>query len=276
MSTHHELSQEGSTCFLQPKKLSKLIAGFSFGLTLIITPLAAQEQNVPSIDEARTALEEWVETERIISKEKKDLALSKEVLGERIELVKQEIETLREKISAAEESIAEADKKRNELIQENDRLKESSNVFESILADLETRTKEIIAKLPDPISERIKPLTQRIPEDPDDTKLGMAQRFQNVVGVLNEINKFNREIVVTSEVRSLSDGTSAEVTAVYLGIGQAFYSGANGTIAGVGTATDEGWVWEENNEAAEQAAQAVSIMQNEQIATFVHIPVNVE
>jgi len=276
MSTHHELLQEGSPCFLQPKKLSKLLAGFSLGLTLFVSPLAAQEQAVPSIDEARTALEEWVETERIISKEKQDLALSKEVLGERIELVKQEIETLREKISAAEESIAEADKKRDELIQENDRLKESSKVFQSILADLETRTKEVVAKLPEPISERIKPLTQRIPEDPNETKLGMAQRFQNVVGVLNEINKFNREIVVTSEVRSLSDGTSAEVTAVYLGIGQAFYSGSNGTIAGVGTATDEGWVWEEKNEAAEQAAQAVAIMQNEQIATFVHIPVNVE
>lgn len=272
MSTHHELKKRTNNSFPRSKKFPTMLCGITLGLSLFATPGFAQETAQPSIDDARNALEQWVETERIISKEKKDLALSKEVLGERIELMKREIESLREKITSAEQSIAEADKKREELINENSRLKESSDVFNSILADLEKRTKEIIVRLPDPISERIKPLTQRLPDPSKEIKLSMAQRFQNVVGILNEINKFNREITITSEVRELSDGSSAEVTSVYLGIGQAFYSGANGTIAGIGTASGDDWVWTENNEAAEQAALAVAIMKNEQIATFVHIP----
>ena len=84
------------------------------------------------------------------------------------------------------------------------------------------------------------------------------------------------EILVTSEVRALPDGSSAEVTAIYLGLGQGYYSGANGSIAGVGTATEEGWEWTPADDAAPEIARVVAILKNEEAAAFVQLPVEIQ
>jgi hypothetical protein len=227
------------------------------------------------IEDTRTMIEQWVETQRVISTEKRDLAMAKEMLNERIELVEHEIETLHGKIAEAEESIADADKKRMEMIEENESLRETSTALEAVVGSLEKRTVALLNRLPDPIRERVKPLSQRLPENPEETKLSLSRRFQNVVGILNELNKFDREITVVSEVRDLPDGSSAEVTAVYLGIGQGYYTGSNEKIAGVGSPSDEGWVWTPANEAATEISRAIAILKNEQVADFVQLPVDI-
>jgi len=228
-----------------------------------------------SIDQVRGTIEKWVETQGVISKEKQEWALGREMLNERIELVEREIASLREKIGQAEESISDADKKRAELVEENETLKAVGDTLGGIVAHLEARTFALVERLPDPIRERIKPLSQRLPEDPEATELSLAQRFQNVIGILNEVNKFNREITVTSEVRTLADDNVAEVTALYVGLGQAYYTGANGTVAGVGRPAADGWSWEPANKVADQVADAVAILKNEKVAGFVSLAVSV-
>lgn len=229
-----------------------------------------------AIETTRSALEQWVETQRITSKEKQDLTLAKEVLNARIELVQRQIESLQEKIEEAETNIAETDKNRNAMLVENEKLKESSTALGDTLFALETRTKQLLQRLPDPIRDRVKPLSQRISDATDETKLSVAERFQNVVGILNEVDKFNRDITVNSEVRSLPDGTSAEVTALYLGIGQGYYVGMNGTIAGIGMATEAGWDWKPANDAAEPISQAIAVLKNERPATFIQLPIEIQ
>lgn len=231
---------------------------------------------VGDIDNTRAALEKWVETRRIISREKHDFELGREMISERIKLVEREIESLRGKISETGESITEANKKRTELIVENEKLKEASASLSGMVTGLESRTRDLLKRLSDPIRERVKPLSQRFPEDPDETKLSLGVRFQNIVGVLNEVNKFNREITVTSEVRVLPDGTSAEVTVLYIGIGQAYYVNGNGDVAGIGTSSPEGWVWIPANEAAAGIAKAIAILKNETTATFVQLPIEIQ
>lgn len=242
-----------------------------------LMPLSVHGEDASAgIDTTRAALEEYVEIQRTISKEKRDLALSKEVLNDRIEVVEQEIKALREKIAEAEGSIDENEAKRMEMIEENDTLIEAAHSLEDILRSLEAGVSMMLTRLPQPIQERVKPLSQRIPEDPDATKLSLSERFQNVVGILNEVDKFNRDISVTSEIRTLPDGSSAEVTTLYLGAGQAYYVSANGKIAGTGRSSEEGWVWEPANDAAPQIAQAIAIMKNEAVASFVQLPIEIQ
>jgi DNA anti-recombination protein RmuC len=229
-----------------------------------------------NINDVRAALEKWVETRRVISKEKQDWALGREMLNERIKLVQRDIESLREKTNQAQKSINEADEKRAELVEENEKLKSAAKTFSGIMTKLETRTAVLIKRLPDPIRERIKPLSQRLPENPNETKLSLAQRFQNVIGILNEVNKFNREITMTSEVLTLANGSAAEVTSLYIGLGQSYYTGANGTAAGVGRPSENGWNWQPANEAADRIADAVAILKDEKVAGFVPLPIKVE
>ncbi|MDR4506920.1 MAG: DUF3450 domain-containing protein [Candidatus Brocadiaceae bacterium] len=228
------------------------------------------------VSDTRAMLEKWVETRRIISQEKHDFELAREMLSERIELVEREIESLRGKISETEESITETDKKRNELIEESEKLKNASVSLNGTVAELEIRTRELLKRLPEPIRERVRPLSQRFPENPDKTKLSLGERFQNIVGVLNEVNKFNREIVVASEVRELPDGASAEVTVLYIGIGKAYYVSGNGNAAGIGTSSPDGWVWSPANDAAAGIAGAIAILNNETAAAFVQLPIEVQ
>jgi hypothetical protein len=228
------------------------------------------------VDKTRAVLEKWVETRRIISQEKHDFELAREMLSERIELVGREIESLRAKISKTRESLTETDKKQAELLEENEKLKETSASLSGITIDLEVKTNELLKRLPDPIRERVKPLTQRMPKNPKETKLSLSERFQNIVGILNEVYKFNREVTVTSEVRKLPDGTSVEVTVLYIGIGQAYYVNGKGDVAGRGTVSAEGWVWTPANESAVKIAKAIAIFKNETTAAFVQLPIEIQ
>ncbi len=234
------------------------------------------ENAAGTIDETQSVLEKWVETKRIISQEDRDWALGKEMLNERVELVQREIDALKTKIKDAEKSITEADKSREELIGENDKYKAASDSLSQIALAMETKTKELLKRLPDPIKERVKPLSQRIPDNPEKTKMSLSERFQNVVGILNEVNKFNREITTTSEVRSLPDGTSSEVTVLYLGIARAYYASANGLTAGFGTISDQGWTWTPDNEHAKQIFDAIAVYKNEKVAAFVQLPIKIQ
>ena len=237
---------------------------------------AEENDTTAKIEDTREAIKQWVETRQLISKEKKEMALKREMLDARIDVVLREIASLQEKIKGAEESISDADKKRAEMIAENEELKAAASSLTDTVGKLEKRTQQLIQRLPDPIRDRIKPLSQRLPEEGKENKLSVSERFQNVVGILNEVDKFNREISVFSEVRTFNDGTSVEVATLYLGLGQAFYASANGAVAGIGTATETGWVWKENNLAAPQISDAIAILKNEKVAAFIQVPVEIQ
>ena len=251
-----------------------LLAGVA-ALTAIglVSVGAMPVQDEADVESTRDTLEQWVETRRILSKEKQDWKLGRELLEDRIQLVRDEVASLRERITEAEGSIAEADEKRMELLEENERFKQASTSLEEVVAGLEGRTKALLARLPEPIAERVKPLSQRIPTGEGESKQSLGERFQNIVGILNEVNKFNGEITVTSEVRALADGTSAEVAALYVGIGQSYYASSSGTAGGVGYPGAEGWTWTEANQYAEDIRRAIAVLKNESPAEFVELPV---
>jgi hypothetical protein len=246
------------------------------GVALVLLCGSGRSADDLNVEDTRVALQEWVDTQRIISKERRDLSLAKEMLNERIDLVQREIESLQEKIAEAEKSIAEAGEEREELVKKSKKLEQASSALTEVVITLEKQIGKLLVRLPEPIGDRIKPLSQRLPENPEESELSLSERFQNVVGMLNEINKFNREVTVRSEVRALPDGQSAEVTAMYLGIGQGYYSGANGTVAGLGTADEHEWIWRPMNEAAATIDQAIGILRNDLVAAFVRLPVEIQ
>lgn len=225
------------------------------------------------ISNTRTAMEEWVETERAISRERRDWVLGRELLNDRIALIEREIEGFEKSISDAGESIAEADKKRLELVAKNDGLKAASDVLDGIAAEFEEAMRGLLSRLPDPIRDRVKPLSQRLPKEGEEVETDLSERFMNMVGILNEIDKFNQQITLTSEVRELDDGTAAEVAAMYVGLGQAYFATNNGRSGGVGRASESAWVWESADAAALDIKEAIAVLKNETPAKFVRLPI---
>ncbi len=247
-------------------------------LFLLLRTGFSNEDNAEKIEEARAALNKWVEVQRAISRERRDLKLAKEMLRERIDLMKQEIKVQRDKIADAEASLGEAQKKQTEMEQERDTHNTAAETLETNLVRLEERMRELLKRLPEPIKDRVKPLSQGLPDanGKTSTTATVAERFQNVVGILLESDRFNGDLTMTSEYRDLPDGSKAEVSTVYLGVGQAYYVNADGRIAGVGRPGTEGWIWEVRPELAPQISQIISILKNEIAAAFVQAPVTLQ
>jgi hypothetical protein len=236
---------------------------------------AAQQPTDPDVGATRAALEKWVETSRLISKERKDWQLGQETLRDRIGLLRREIGAMQQRIVDAEASIAEADRKRGELVVEDEQRKTTEAQLLQRVGQLEQSVLELLPRLPAPLREQIEPVSQLLPKRPEDAKQRLDERYRNVLFVCKQIHKWNREITLKSEVRPMPDGTSVEVAVMYVGIGQGYYTGGGGKVAGTGTATATGWVWTPANELAADIAAAIAILKNEKVAAFVRLPVQI-
>jgi hypothetical protein len=228
-----------------------------------------------SLEGTRITMGKWIETQQIIAKERNDWQLGKEVLTNRIDLIKSEVASLQEKIKQAESSVAEADKKRDELTAENDQLKAAGGQLNEAVTAMEAEVRRLFKTVPDPVKTKLEPLYQRIPENPADTRVSAAERFQNVLGILNELNKANSEITVSYEVRTLADGKPSEVRAVYVGLAQAYYVSARGE-GGIGTPTPDGWTWVSSKAIAPDVLKTLEILQGKHTPAFVSLPVKLQ
>ncbi len=247
------------------RKIHIILAGLS-----LAAAVRAQD-----LEKSREMLSKWVETRKLISEEKQKWELEREMLGDRIELVRTERDSLSKKIHETQSLITDADRKREGLVKENDALKSASATLENRIASLERGVLDLLPTLPAPVQERIKPLSQRIPKT-QETDLTLSERYQNVVGIINELNKGANEISVVSEVRELPGGSSVEVQTIYLGYACAYYCSNKGDIAGTGRPAPGGWTWTPDNAIAQQVADAISIFKNEKVAEFVPLPVSID
>jgi hypothetical protein len=140
---------------------------------------------------------------------------------------------------------------------------------------LEEQVRKLFKTIPEPLRLKLEPLRQRIPEDPATTKISVAERFQNVLGFLNEINAANSDVTVSYEVHNLADGKPAEVKVLYLGLAQAYYVSSGGE-AGIGRASPEGWTWEPSKSIGPEVLQALEIRDGKQSPAFVPLPVHLQ
>ncbi|MFO0963948.1 MAG: DUF3450 family protein [Phycisphaerales bacterium] len=229
----------------------------------------------PTLEETRLTLSKWIETQQIISKERNDWQQARDVLLGRVDLVGKEVAALKERIAQSESAIAEAGKKRDELLQEKSKLIVVTDQLRTAVVAMEGRLRELAKQLPEPVAAKVQPLMQRIPTDPGDTRVTVAERYQNVLGILNELNKANSEITVAYEIRTLADGVSSEVQVVYVGLAQAYFLSPSGE-AGIGRPSPEGWKWEPAPNAAEAIAMTLEIIQGKRTPSFVPLPVTIQ
>ncbi|HKQ60145.1 MAG TPA: DUF3450 family protein [Candidatus Polarisedimenticolaceae bacterium] len=222
--------------------------------------------------DTRAVLARWVETQQVLAKEAKDWQQGKELLEARIALLQGEIAAVEQQLGTVHTASADSRGEQARLVADGDALRATAAVFEEGVVDLEARVRGLYRRLPDPAREKIQPLYARMPADPRDTKVFLAERVQNVVGMLNELNKLDNEVTLVTEVRQMSDGKPAEVRAIYLGLAQAYFVGGRGE-AGVGRPGEDGWQWETSAEIAPAVLDAVEVLQSKAKPKFVPLPV---
>jgi len=271
------MEQRSTSRGARRRPLHALLPVLALGLAASAAPRAAQDGQgeARSIDELRLTMSKMIETQQIISKERKDWAQGKEILLGRLELVRAEIAGLEQKIAEAQASVDAANAKRDELAAEVGRLQALDGRLKEAATRMEAELRRLLAQVPEPVRTKLDQLIQRIPADPTKTNASAPERFQNVLGILNELNRANTDVAVTYEVRELADGRPAEVRVLYIGLAQAYYVGANGD-AGIGRPTAEGWKWEPRREIAKDVLTALEIIQGKHTPAFVPLPVQLQ
>ncbi len=228
------------------------------------------------LEEIRANIDKWVETRQLLAKTRSEWATAKETLQQSIGLIEKEVKLIDERITQTRETASQADRDRLVLLDENERLSKASAAVQAVLADLERQTTNLAAQLPLPLQERIMPLIKRVPNHPDQSRLSVSERMQNIVGILSEVDKFNNAISVFPELRRNSAEVEVQVKTLYVGLGAAFFADKTGEYGGVGVPTATGWEWTPKPEIAADVARAIAIYENTETAQFVKLPVTVQ
>lgn len=233
------------------------------------------ESNAAALEDSRVKMQKWFETQQVLAKERADWDEDKKILGSRVELARNEIRDLETKIAEVRGKQGTVSGEQNELLGEKQALEQANAQLGERVAGLEAKLHRIAARLPEHLKTKLQPLIQRVPVDPAAAKISVTERYQNVLGIMNEINKANNEIAVINEVHTMADGKPAEVKAIYVGLGQAYFISARGE-AGMGHPTDAGWTWEAVPGSAKDILTALEIIEGKHIPGFVPLPVKVQ
>lgn len=257
------------------RALALAVAAAAAAVAALAAAVAPRQSPPASLEGARLTLSKWIETQQIIAKERNDWAQGKEILEGRIDLVGKEVSVLKEKIAQSEAAVADSNRKRDELLKENGDLKALASQLDGAARSMEAQVQVLAKSMPEGVLTKLQPLLARIPAPGTVARVSTAERFQNVLGILNEMNRANSEISVAYEIRKLADGTSSEVQVIYVGLAQAYYISPTGE-AGVGVPGPEGWQWSPLPEAANDILFALEIIQGKHSPAFVPLPVTIQ
>jgi len=252
--------------------IGRLLAAAVFGL-LAVAPALADER----LSDARAAVAQWVEVESTISREALEWEEKKSLLNDLIAVARTEIKTLKAQIAEADKATGAAETRRAELVAKQDRNAELAGRIEKFLGRIEGRLRQLNPRLPRPLRDKLAPLLQRMPRDPADTELGIAERMQTVMGFISEVQRFDELVTVGEELRTVAEGDVREVRTIHFGLGAAFYVTGDGADAGVGHPSTEGWQWESKPALASAVREAIAMAEGKQHeARFLRLPVTVK
>jgi hypothetical protein len=239
-------------------------------LSCALTPASASP-----LDETVSVLEEWVETERLISQAEAEWEASKASMENLISIYAREIETLDEVIESAQEDTSAAEIRRSELNQQDEAVKAIESQVVDAIAEAETLIKELRPLLPPPLQEELSPLFNSLPEDSAKTKLAIGQRIQPIVAILTQVQKFNQVVTVVEGFREFEAGRTVQTEKIYFGLGAAFYVDQADEHAGLGVLGEDGWFWKDDDALVPAIRNFIKIYRGTQQARYVNVPISV-
>jgi FtsZ-binding cell division protein ZapB len=229
-----------------------------------------------NMNEVRDVYKEYITIRKVIGEEKHEWKTQQSAMTDMITVVEMEIAALRAAMETMEAKMSGADEERALLQEKLDGLRQMSNSYDQQITGYENRIKTMRDWLPENLVKDVQPLFARLPQDPAATRLSYSQRLQNVVGILAQVNNFNSDLRLFTEVQEVAGGRM-EVQTLYFGLGMAIFSDVGGKFAGYGVPTESGWQWK-RAEASEAVAisHAIDVHANRRAPAFVSIPMKIK
>ena len=259
-------------------RLPIFLASLLVGLSSVSAqqPESTASEASADMDSTRGLLQQWATTQRLIASERGDWENGKAMLQGRIQLLKISVEETEKKIAEAKTKLEDVKKRTAETEAEKLKTREATEALVAVAPELEEGVKGLFGRVPGVIQEKVKVLHDRIPKAGADVKnITAAERFQNVLGILNELGKANNELTSIPEIHDIGDGKKAEVKVVYVGLGQGYFVNSSGTIGGLGMPSDQGWTWKTDAAIAPKMREVVEVMKKAIAPKLVELPAEI-
>ncbi|MEZ5489519.1 MAG: DUF3450 family protein [Gammaproteobacteria bacterium] len=244
----------------------------AFALPIAAYPLGAYSAEL--LDETRTTIREWVETEQAISHEKSQWREERASLTTLLSILRAEEETLNEEIALAQDIASRADEERLVLVEQLSSYQEVSALLEVLISDYERQLKIIESYLPQVLRSELQPRLNRLQQER--TSHSLSERTQNVLNILAEIESFDSRITLASELISVEQDQSIEARILYLGLSKAFFVNESATISGYGSPFDTGWQWRTDETLSGSIVRAIDVYETRLTPQLVTLPLKVD
>lgn len=229
-----------------------------------------------NIDDVQTSIERWIDTNRIISETRRDWASEQTLLIQEAKLLELELAELERKGERLAKLNEQAYLERAEAISRNSQYAELMNYLEMKANALERKVLKIVPAFPKPLQDRIASSMVKIGVRPEDEKqMSVSARMQALVSIISETEKFNHELTLVHEMRTVEAGKPVQVRVLYWGLAGAYAVSPSGEIAQVGHPGFEGWIWEDQPGFALQIAQLIRIREGTIEAEFIQSPMSI-
>jgi len=241
-------------------------------MVALLPGLHAFAEGEATVEGVRANLEQWVKTRQLTSRLQADWRAEKEMLEQTAVLFEKELADLDDQLGKADTGTSEVGRERDGLEAEKKEIEILKAEVAATATRLEERVRVLAMAFPPPLAGKLDSLMKQLPEDPANTRISPEERMQQLVGILNEVDKFNSAISVESELQKRPSGEELQVKTLYVGLGQAYFVDSTGGFAGVGVPASDGWTWTEASDLGSRILKAIAIYENTQPPAFEGLP----
>lgn len=247
-----------------------------YGLVALFagTSLQAQDESAvqKEIEKTREIIAQYVKTRQEIARVKNEWSAYQEIAQRRIDLYEREIRKLSETIETAEERTTQAERTIAGIREEIAELRAANDIVGDALPTLEDKTRELYQYFPSPLKNRVQRLVQQLGKSRQ-----ASDRMAIVIGILNEVDKFNSEFNFAKDEKTLPTGETVLVDKIYAGLAVGYYADSEGKVGGVGKPAEGEWEWTERNDLAPAIRNAVLYYNGEiKPAMLVDLPIEIQ
>ena len=227
----------------------------SLAAALLLWAGSSQAQTPDTVDRLT---QQWLATEQQASALMSEWQLQQPILEQRKAILKQS--------DAGQSSV---DTRRSELLAEQSNLEKQQQQLTQSLEQLVARQHSLTELLPPPLASAWQKESATLSESPESSQL-----LQVALAQLGQFADFDNRLSVHEAPIQQADGGELLVKQLYLGVGMAWFSSADGEFAGWGQASDAGWEWHIDTSAnAKEIHKAIAIFEKRQQADLVKLPI---
>ena len=226
-----------------------------------------------TVKETRKLLEEWVGAEKLISEEKSKWQTEKATLQDLVLALRVEISQLDKNLDKSDAEASGASLARSKLIR---RGTIAENAAKELNADLNSLEREILLAMdsfPSPLARRLRSFREKLTSREQRKSLTQRERLEACLAILQSAQIFHGGVNLERQEFSLNDERSREFHVLYFGMSIAYFVNESGTVAGYGTPSPRGWLWERRDNLADEIRKGVSIRKKRALPSFLKLPI---